>query len=57
MKEFGAPDVIFDGEVIEADPPRRLVQTWHALWDPEMAAESAKRLTWEIEEGQGGVRR
>lgn len=55
MKEFGAPDVILDGEVIEADPPRRLVQTWHALWDPEMAAESAKRLTWEIEKGQGGV--
>ena len=55
MKEFGAPDVILDGEVIEVDPPRRLVQTWHALWDPEIAAEPAKRLTWEIEGGQGGV--
>ena len=28
MKEYGAPDVIVDGEVIEADPPRKLVQTW-----------------------------
>ena len=27
MKAFGCPDVISDGEVIEADPPRKLVQT------------------------------
>jgi uncharacterized protein YndB with AHSA1/START domain len=24
----GVPDVIVDGKVIEADPPRKLVQTW-----------------------------
>ena len=27
------PDVVVDGEVIEADPPRRLVQTWRMLMD------------------------
>lgn len=32
MKARGAPDVVVDGEVIEADPPRRLVQTWRALF-------------------------
>ena len=55
MKEYGGPDVIVDGEVIESDPPRRLVQTWRPLWDPEMAQEGFKRLTWEIEPGQQGL--
>ncbi len=55
MTGHGAPDVIVDGEVVEADAPRRLVQTWRALWDPEMVAEGFTRLTWEIEEGDGGI--
>ena len=55
MKEFGGPDVVVDGEVIECDPPRRLVQTWRALWDPAMAAEGGKRLTWEIAPGPGAA--
>jgi uncharacterized protein YndB with AHSA1/START domain len=52
---YPIPDVVVDGEVIEADPPRRLVQTWRMLMDPTMAAEGFTRLTWEIEETQGGV--
>ena len=48
MKKLGSPDVIIDGEVIESDPPRKLVQTWHALFGPETAAEPVTRLTWEI---------
>ena len=55
MKAYGGPDVVVDGEVVESDPPRKLVQTWRALWDPEMVAEGFKRLTWEIEPGPGGV--
>ena len=55
MKKFGGPDVVVDGEVIESDAPYRLIQTWRALWDPAMAAEGAKRLTWEIAPGPGGV--
>ena len=39
------PDVMFEGEVIEADPPRRLVQTWHPVFDEETSAEPATRLT------------
>jgi len=53
MKDHGAPDVIIVGEVVEADPPRRLVQTWHPIWDPREAAEAVTRLTWEITEEQG----
>jgi uncharacterized protein YndB with AHSA1/START domain len=38
-----------EGEVLEADPPRRLVTTWRALYDPETAAEPSSRVSWEIE--------
>jgi uncharacterized protein YndB with AHSA1/START domain len=55
MKAYGGPDVVVDGEVIESDAPRRLVQTWRALWDPEMVKEGGKRLTWEIAPGPEGV--
>jgi uncharacterized protein YndB with AHSA1/START domain len=49
------PDVVVDGEVLEADPPHRLVQTWRMLMDPEAAEEGFTRLTYEIAEGKGGV--
>jgi uncharacterized protein YndB with AHSA1/START domain len=29
---MGMPELLVEGEVVEADPPRRLVQTWHPLW-------------------------
>ena len=38
-----------EGEVLEADRPRKLVTTWWALYDPEAAAEPFSRVTWEIE--------
>jgi uncharacterized protein YndB with AHSA1/START domain len=49
------PEAAVDGEVIEADPPHRLVQTWRLLLDPSCAAEGFTRLTYEIEETNGGV--
>ena len=55
MKALGCPDVISDGEVIEADPPRKLVQTWRMTMTPEMAAEAFTRLTYDIEPVRGGV--
>jgi uncharacterized protein YndB with AHSA1/START domain len=57
MRSMGAPDVAVEGEVIEADPPRRLVLTWHFVMDPELAAERVTRLTYEIEPRSGGVTR
>jgi len=44
-------------EVIEVDPPHRLVQTWHATFCPETAAEPPGRVTWEIDEDDGGITR
>jgi uncharacterized protein YndB with AHSA1/START domain len=55
MKMRGISGVIFDGEVIEADPPWRLVQTWHVLLDAGTRAEPDTRLSWEIAEGSSGV--
>jgi uncharacterized protein YndB with AHSA1/START domain len=57
MVTHGAPEVIVDGEVISADPPRRLVQTWRALFDPETLAEGPTRLTWELDEQPPGITR
>jgi uncharacterized protein YndB with AHSA1/START domain len=57
MRSMGSPDVAVDGEVIEADRPRKLVQTWRMVMDPELAEQGFTRLTWEIEEGKGGVTR
>ena len=55
MKAFGLPDEIIVGKVIESDPPRKLVQTWHPLFDAATSAEAPTRLTYEITENQGGV--
>lgn len=58
MKAYpGVPDIIVDGEVIESDQPRRLVQTWRMLMDAEMADEGFTRLTHEIEPIGNGVTR
>ena len=55
MKALGCPDVISDGEVIESDPPRKLIQTWRMTMTPEMASEAFTRLTYDIEPVRGGV--
>jgi Activator of Hsp90 ATPase homolog 1-like protein len=34
---------------IEEDPPRRRVETMHAMWSEEVKAEGPARITWEIE--------
>src|SRR3954454_615730 len=55
MKDFAAangfeiPDTILDGEVLESEPPRRLVQTWRMLMDPSTAGEPFSTLTFQIE--------
>jgi uncharacterized protein YndB with AHSA1/START domain len=50
--EMGAPNasgLLGEGEVLEVDPPRRLVHTMTALWGDDVKAEGASRVTWEIE--------
>jgi uncharacterized protein YndB with AHSA1/START domain/DNA-binding transcriptional ArsR family regulator len=43
------------GTNLEVEPPRRLVQTFDARWDEQVAADAPSRLTWEIEEIAPGV--
>jgi uncharacterized protein YndB with AHSA1/START domain len=40
---------IFEGENVEVDPSRRLVQTFRAKWGDDVRAEGTSRVTWEIE--------
>ena len=51
MRQAGMPECVVDGEVIESDPPHRLVQTWRAAWtdDPPTT------LTYDIAEKANGV--
>jgi uncharacterized protein YndB with AHSA1/START domain len=43
------PTPISEGENVEVDPPRRLVQSFNALWSDEVKSEGTSRVTWEIE--------
>jgi uncharacterized protein YndB with AHSA1/START domain len=50
------PEVIIDGEVIEYDPPRKLVHTWTTHFSDELSAEPPTRLTYELSEAGGFTR-
>ena len=45
----GAPEIVVDGQVIEVDPPRRLVLDWRLPMDEGLKAEGFTRLTYDIE--------
>lgn len=47
---YPMPEVVVDGEVLESDPPRKLVQTWRMLMDEQTATEPFTKLTYEIVE-------
>ena len=45
-KGWGKP--IFEGENLVVDPPRKLVQSFRALWGEDVKSEGTSRVTWEI---------
>jgi uncharacterized protein YndB with AHSA1/START domain len=49
VEHAGAGRALVEGENLEVDPPRRLVQSFHAVWDEGVAAQGTSRVTWEIE--------
>jgi uncharacterized protein YndB with AHSA1/START domain len=40
---------IAEGENLEVDPPKRLVQSFRALWSDDVKSAGTSRVTWEIE--------
>ena len=57
MQAMGMPDVVIDGTVEEADPPKKLVHTYRFLFSDAMKAEGFTRVTWEIEKVSAGFSR
>ena len=47
---------IAEGENLEVDPPRRLVQSFNAVWGDDVKAEGTSRVTWEIEQVEDSCR-
>jgi uncharacterized protein YndB with AHSA1/START domain/DNA-binding transcriptional ArsR family regulator len=45
-----APGPLAQGENLEVDPPRRLVQSFNALWGEDVKQEGTSRVTWDIEQ-------
>ena len=48
MGALKAGGLLVEGEVLEVDPPHRLVHTMVALWGEDVKSEGASRVTWEI---------
>jgi uncharacterized protein YndB with AHSA1/START domain len=53
-----SPDgqILDAGEILEADPPRRLVIRWHHQNKPKLKAEGESRCTMELEPSGGAVK-
>jgi uncharacterized protein YndB with AHSA1/START domain len=49
MSHPNADGLLGEGEVLEVDPPHRLVHSMLALWGDDVKSEGATRVTWEIE--------
>jgi uncharacterized protein YndB with AHSA1/START domain len=49
MTHDGAPGPLGEGENLEVDPPRKLVQSMVALWSDDVKSEGTSRVTWQIE--------
>ena len=49
-------EVYDSGEILEADPPRRLVIRWQNQWKPELKAEGPSICTMEIEKASSAVK-
>lgn len=46
---YGRDALIFEGENLEVIPPRKLVQSFRAMWGEDVKNEGTSRVTYEIE--------
>jgi uncharacterized protein YndB with AHSA1/START domain len=54
-RSFSGGELKNVSEVLEYDPPHRLVHSWISYYNEEMAAEEPSRVTWEIEPHENGL--
>ena len=47
--------VAADGTILEIEPGRRVLMTFHARWDPDLEAEGPVRQAWEISDAGDGL--
>ncbi len=53
---YELPEILIDGEVLESDPPNKLVTTFRMLMmDPTLPPESVTRITHEIKQVSPGL--
>jgi uncharacterized protein YndB with AHSA1/START domain len=52
----GDGQIMDSGEIVEADPPRRLVIRWQNQWKPELKAEGHSLCTMELEPSGSAVK-
>lgn len=45
------------GDIVESDPPHRLVMTWRTLFDADLAAEPPSRVEWTLTAAADGMAR
>jgi uncharacterized protein YndB with AHSA1/START domain len=57
MRAMGMAEVVIDGEVVQANPPSKLVQTYRMLFNDQMKSEGFTKVTWEIEPTASGFTR
>ncbi len=57
MVAMGIQGDLVNGEVIEVEPPHKLVQTYRFLFSDEHRAEGFSRVTWEIAATESGFSR
>jgi uncharacterized protein YndB with AHSA1/START domain/DNA-binding transcriptional ArsR family regulator len=48
-------DTAIVGEVVESDPPQKLVCTFDARWDEQVAPDPPSRITWELAPAGEGI--
>lgn len=48
-RAHGAPELLWEGENLEVDPPHKLVQSFRALWSDEVRSMGVSRVTWQID--------
>jgi uncharacterized protein YndB with AHSA1/START domain len=57
MIEAGFTGSMVEGRIVESDPPKRFVQTWQLVMNPELADEPVTTVAYDIQPQPKGVTR